>query len=171
VPHTLVLGLGNILMRDEGIGVRAVELLAERYEFPPEVQLLDGGTLGLNLLPYVEDADRLLVIDAVHVGGEPGTVVRLESEEVPAFLGVKISPHQIGLADLLAAARLRGRCPRELVLVGVQPGVIDVGLELSPPVAAQVGALVEAALSQLSRWGIEWTMKLLPEKEGDDRWK
>ena len=171
MPHTLVLGLGNILMRDEGIGVRAVELLAERYEFPPEVQLLDGGTLGLNLLPYVEDADRLLVIDAANVGGEPGTIARLESEEVPAFLGVKISPHQIGLADLLAAARLRGRCPRELVLVGVQPGVIDTGLELSPPVAAQVGALVEAALSQLSRWGIEWTMKLLPEKEGDDRWK
>ncbi|MCJ7618787.1 MAG: hydrogenase maturation protease, partial [Anaerolineae bacterium] len=100
-----------------------------------------------------------------------GTVVRLESEEVPAFLGVKISPHQIGLADLLAAARLRGRCPRELVLVGVQPGVIDVGLELSPQVAAKVAALVEAALSQLSQWGIEWTMKLLPEKEGDDRWK
>jgi hydrogenase maturation protease len=171
VPHTLVLGLGNILMRDEGIGVRAVELLAARYEFPPEVELLDGGTLGLNLLPYVEEADRLLVIDAVDTGGEPGTVVRLESEELPASLSIKISPHQMGLADLLAAARLRGCCPRELVLVGVQPGVIDTGLELSPPVAAQVASLVEAALSQLSRWGIEWTMKLLPEKEGDDRWK
>jgi hydrogenase maturation protease len=166
--HTLVLGVGNILMRDEGIGVRAVELLAERYEFPPEVELLDGGTLGLNLLPYVEDADRLLVIDAVKMGGEPGTVVRLEGEEVPASLSVKISPHEMGLADLLAAAQLRGRCPRELVLVGVEPGVIDTGLELSPPVAAQVASLAEAALSQLSRWGVEWTMRLVPEKEGDD---
>jgi hydrogenase maturation protease len=171
VPVTLVLGLGNILLRDEGIGVRALELLDERYEFPPEVQLLDGGTLGLNLLPYVEDADRLLVIDAVKMGGEPGTVVRLEGEEVPASLSVKISPHEMGLADVLAAAQLRGRCPSELVLVGVQPGVIDTGLELSAPVAAQVASLVEAALSQLSRWGIEWTAKLVPKKEGDDRWK
>jgi hydrogenase maturation protease len=171
VPTTLVLGLGNILMRDEGIGVRAVRLLAERYEFPPEVQLVDGGTLGLSLLPYVEDADRLLVIDAVHVDGEAGTVVRLEGEEVPASLSVKISPHQMGLADLLAAARLRGHCPGELVLVGVQPGVVETGLELSPPVAAQVACLVDAALAQLSRWGIEWTTKLLPNKEGDERWK
>ncbi len=158
-------------MRDEGIGVRAVKLLAERYEFPPEVQLLDGGTLGLSLLPYVEETDRLLVIDAVHVDGEAGMIVRLEGEEVPACLSVKISPHQMGLADLLAAARLRGCYPGELVLVGVQPGVVDTGLELSPPVAAQLASLVDAALSQLSRWGIEWTRKLLPDKEGDDRWK
>ena len=171
MQHTLVLGLGNILLRDEGIGVRAVELLTERYEFPPEVELLDGGTLGLNLLPYVEDADRLLIIDAVDVDGEPGTVVCLEGEEIPASLSVKISPHQVGLADLLAAARLRGHCPGEMMLVGVQPSVVDVGLELSPPVEAQVASLVDAALSQLSRWGIEWTTKLLANKEGDDRWK
>jgi hydrogenase maturation protease len=166
MPTTLVLGLGNILMRDEGIGVRVVEQLVERYEFPPEVQLLDGGTMGLSLLPYVEDADRLLVIDAVRVDGEAGTVVRLEGEEIPSSLSVKISPHQMGLADLLAAARLRGRYPGELVLVGVQPGVVETGLELSPPVAAQLSSLVDAALSQLSRWGIEWTTKLLPNKEG-----
>jgi hydrogenase maturation protease len=166
--HTLVLGVGNILMRDEGIGVRAVELLAERYDFPPEVQLLDGGTLGLDLLPYVEDADRLLVIDAVQMGGQPGTVVRLEGEEIPASLSIKISPHEMGLADVLAAARLRGRCPGELALVGVEAGVIDTGLELSPPVATGVASLLEAALSQLSRWGVEWTMKPVPEKEGDD---
>jgi hydrogenase maturation protease len=168
---TLVLGLGNMLMRDEGIGVQVLQQLVERYEFPPEVELLDGGTIGLSLLPYVEDTERLLVIDAVNVDGEAGTLVRLEGEEIPSSLSVKISPHQMGLADLLGAARLRGRYPRELVLVGVQPGVIDTGLELSPAVAAQVSSLVDAALSQLSQWGIEWTTKLLPNKEGGNRWK
>jgi hydrogenase maturation protease len=151
--------------------VQVLQQLVERYEFPPEVELLDGGTIGLSLLPYVEDTERLLVIDAVNVDGEAGTLVRLEGEEIPSSLSVKISPHQMGLADLLGAARLRGRYPRELVLVGVQPGVIDTGLELSPAVAAQVSSLVDAALSQLSQWGIEWTTKLLPNKEGGNRWK
>jgi hydrogenase maturation protease len=155
VKKTLVLGLGNILLGDEGVGVRVVERLQELYHFPPEVQVLDGGTLALDLLPYVEDADRLLVIDALEMGAEPGTVARLEGDQVPAFLSVKISPHQMGLADLLAAARLRNFYPQELVLWGVQPGAMSVGLELSGPVAAQVEVLVDRVLVELSRWGIE----------------
>jgi hydrogenase maturation protease len=160
VEKTLVLGLGNILLGDEGVGVRVVERLQERYEFPQEVQVLDGGTLALDLLPYVEDADRLLVIDALEMGAEPGTTARLEGDEVPAFLSVKISPHQMGLADLLAAARLRDSYPGELVLWGVQPGAMGVGLELSPPVAAQVEVLVDRVLAELSRWGIEPTRRV-----------
>lgn len=156
---TLVLGLGNILLRDEGIGVRVVERLQELYEFPPEVQVLDGGTLALDLLPYVEDTDCLLVIDAVDLRAEPGTIARLEGKQVPAFLNVKISPHQMGLADLLAAARLRGRYPGELVLWGVQPEVIGTGVELSSPVAAQIEILVSKVLADLRRWGIELTRK------------
>ncbi len=171
MPQTLVLGLGNILMRDEGVGVRVVERLLQRCEFPAEVQVLDGGTLGLDLLPWVEDADRLLVVDAVDMGAEPGTTTRLEGEEVPAFLGLKISPHQIGLADLLAASRLRGHFPQQLVLWGVQPAVIEVGLELSPSVETQVEALVEGVLAELTKWGIEWTRGLEQEMEGDTRWK
>jgi hydrogenase maturation protease len=167
VKKTLVLGLGNILLGDEGVGVRVVERLQELYEFPQEVQVLDGGTLALDLLPYVEDADRLLVIDALEMSAEPGTTARLEGDEVPAFLSVKISPHQMGLADLLAAARLRGLYPEELVLWGVQPGVLDVGLKLSPPVAAQVEVLVEKTLAELRQWGIGSTRKLKQEKEGD----
>jgi hydrogenase maturation protease len=170
MPRTLVLGLGNILMRDEGVGVRVVERLLQRCEFPAEVQVLDGGTLGLDLLPWVEDVDRLLVIDAVDMGAEPGTTTRLVGEEVPAFVGVKISPHQMGLADLLAAARLRGQFPQELVLWGVQPALIEVGLELSPSVGTQVETLVESVLAELTNWGIEWR-RLEQEKEGDTRWK
>jgi hydrogenase maturation protease len=155
VKKTLVLGLGNILLSDEGVGVRVVERLQELYEFPQEVQVLDGGTLALDLLPYVEETDRLLVIDALEMGAEPGTVARLESDEVPAFLSVKLSPHQMGLADLLAAARLRELYPRQLVLWGVQPGVMSPGLELSSAVAAQVEVLVNRVLEELSLWGIE----------------
>jgi hydrogenase maturation protease len=167
VKKTLVLGLGNVLLGDEGVGVRVVERLQERYEFPQEVQVLDGGTLALDLLPYVEDADRLLVIDALEMTAKPGTVARLEGDEVPASLSVKISPHQMGLADLLAATRLRGLYPEELVLWGVQPGELKVGLELSPPVAAQVEILLEKALVELRQWGIGFTRKLEQEKEGD----
>jgi len=155
VKKTLVLGLGNILLGDEGVGVRVVERLQELYEFPQEVQVLDGGTLALDLLPYVEDADRLLVIDALKIDAEPGAIARLEGDEVPAFLSVKISPHQMGLADLLAVARLRDRLPEQLVLWGVQPAVMRPGLELSSPVAAQVEVLVEKVVAELSRWGIE----------------
>jgi hydrogenase maturation protease len=159
VKTTLVLGLGNILLGDEGVGVRVVERLEELYHVPKEAQVMDGGTLALDLLPYVEDADQLLVIDAVDMGAAPGTTVRIVDEQVPVFLGTKVSPHQMGLADILSAARLRGYFPSELVLWGVQPGVIDTTLDLSPPVAAQVDVLVDGVLADLSQWGIEPTRK------------
>ncbi len=152
---TLVLGLGNLLLSDEGVGVRVVEQLQARYHFPPDVQVLDGGTLGLDLMPYVEKADRLLVIDALHLGARPGTLARLEGEEVPAFFSLKVSPHQMGLADLLAASRLCGRYPQQVVLWGVQPERLEVGLELSPSIAAQVETLVDKVLAELRRWQIE----------------
>lgn len=151
---TLVLGVGNILLSDEGVGVHAVRLLRERYRFPQEVEILDGGTLGLDLLPYVEEADRLLIVDAVQMDAPPGTVARLEGAEVSAVLGLKYSPHQVGLSDLLGAARLLGRAPAEVVLWGVQPASLEVGLELSPTVAAQVEVLLQNVLAELQRWGI-----------------
>jgi hydrogenase maturation protease len=154
MKETLVLGLGNILLRDEGVGVRVVERLQALYRLPPGVQVVDGGTLGLDLMAYLEAADRLLVIDAVDIGAEPGTLAHLEGTEVPAFLSVKLSPHQMGLSDLLAAARLRDVYPEEVILWGVQPAAIDVGLDLSPVVAAQVDVLVEKALAELHQWGI-----------------
>ncbi len=156
---TLVLGLGNILLSDEGVGVHVIHLLRERYQFPQEVEILDGGTLALDLLPYVEDADRLLMVDAVQMDAPPGTVTRLEGEEVPAVLNLKYSPHQMGVSDLLAAARLMGRYPAELVLWGIQPASMDVGLELSPAVAAQVETVVQNVLAELQRWGIQPTRR------------
>ncbi len=151
---TLVLGLGNLLLRDEGVGVHAVQCLTEKFEFADDVQVLDGGTLGLDLLPYLEEADRVLIVDAVETGNAPGTLSRFSAEEVPTFLGIKVSPHQMGLADLLAASRLRGKLPQELVLVGIEPEIINTGLELSPSVASQMDALLDRVLAELSRWGV-----------------
>lgn len=156
MAETLVLGLGNILLGDEGLGVRAVERLLEEYEFPEKVQVMDGGTLGLDLLPYVEDCVRLLVIDAVKAGKEPGTLVRLSGTEIPVFLDAsKVSPHQDGLQDLLAVAALKGYLPDRVVLWGIQIQSLGIGLEPSPVVAAQIDSLVESVLSELAGWGIK----------------
>ncbi len=155
---TLVLGVGNLLLSDEGAGLRVVEQLVTTYDLPEEVMALDGGTLGLDLLHYLEGVDNLLIIDAVEMGKEPGTVLRMEGEEVPSFLSVKMSPHQIGIPDMLFAAKLRDLYPRNVVLWGIQPGSLEVGLELSPPIAAQIDMLVDKAVEELCRWGYRFTL-------------
>ena len=148
----LVLGLGNLLMQDDGFGPRMVELL-QGYALPPEVSLIDGGTLGLDLLPRLEAAAKVLLLDALDRGEPPGTLFQLTAGEIPSALAQKVSLHQAGVADLLAVAELRGRLPAELVLIGVQPQALDIGLELSPAVAAATGGAVVAVLKQLNEWG------------------
>ena len=151
MAETLVLGLGNILLSDEGVGVRVVERLLEQYDFPEGVRVMDGGTLGLDLLPYVEDASRLLVVDAVQARKPPGSLVRMVGDEIPIFLDAsKVSPHQEGLQDLLAVAVLKGYLPDEVVFLGAQIESLGVGLELSAPVAAQVDALAGKVLEELA---------------------
>jgi hydrogenase maturation protease len=150
----LVLGIGNLVMSDDGVGVRVVQRLAERYRFPAGVTLLDGGTLGLDLLPRLEGVTRLLVVDAVETGKAPGTVVRLFGDEIPLALETKLSPHQMGLKDLLTVATLQDFDPEEMVLWGVQPEHIGMGMELSPAVAAQLDVLEENTLRELDRWGV-----------------
>lgn len=148
----LVLGLGNLLLQDEGAGVRVIERLRAHYTFPDHVIVLDGGTLGLDLLAYLEDASHVVIVDAINAGKAPGTLMRLVNEEIPAFLGPKVSPHQVGLPDLLALAKLRGFFPEEVVLWGVQTGHLAPGLELSPQVAAQIEPLTLHVIEELVRW-------------------
>jgi hydrogenase maturation protease len=150
---TLVLGVGNLILSDEGLGLHVIRRLQERYSLPDEVQVLDGGTLGMDLLYYLEGCHTLLIIDAVETGKEAGSVIRLEGEAVPAFLSVKISPHQVGIPDMLFAARLKGIDPPDIVLWGVQPQTFDIGLELSPAVEAQVDVLVERIREELESRG------------------
>jgi hydrogenase maturation protease len=150
----LVLGIGNLIMSDDGIGVRVVQLLAERYRYPAGVTILDGGTLGLDLLPKLEGVERLLVVDAVETGQPAGTLVRMAGEEVPIVLETKVSPHQMGLKDLLAVAMLQGFAPREMVLLGVQPALIELGTDLSEAVAARLETLADNVLAELAEWGV-----------------
>lgn len=154
MPETLVLGLGNIILRDEGLGVRACERLLERYALAAGVDAVDGGTLGLHLLPYLEGVRNLLILDAVRSDEPPGTLVRLEGEAIPAALAHKMSMHQFGLAELLAVGGLLGEPPQRIVLWGMAPAVMEPGLDLSEPVAASLDALVEAAVGELAAWGV-----------------
>jgi hydrogenase maturation protease len=150
---TLVLGVGNKLMSDEGVGVHVIERIAAGYDLPQEVQLLDGGTLGMDLLYYLEGIENLLLVDAVEAHKEPGTIIRLEGEDVPSFLSLKISPHQLGVPDMLAAARFKDLYPKRLVLWGVQPEALEIGLDLSPLVESKVDTLVKNMVEQLKAWG------------------
>jgi hydrogenase maturation protease len=156
----LVLGIGNLVMTDDGVGVRVVQRLQNDYRFPPEVTVLDGGTLGLDLLPRLEGVDRLLVVDAVETGEAPGTIVRLSGADIPIVLKTKLSPHQMGLQDLLLVAELIDCLPREMVLLGIQPEQITMGMELSPALVAQFDILVGRVLLELERWGAGSTERI-----------
>jgi len=151
---TLLLGIGNILMNDDAAGVLVVQNLAAQFYFPDELILLDGGTLGLDLLPHLEGVDRLLVVDAVETGKPVGTIVRMTGDDIPLALATKVSPHQMGLKDLLLVADLQGYAPQEMVLWGVQPGSIEMDIELSPEVAQAVAILQGKVLEELAGWGI-----------------
>ncbi|MCS6844534.1 MAG: HyaD/HybD family hydrogenase maturation endopeptidase [Caldilineales bacterium] len=160
----LVLGIGNTLQRDEGVGVHALAALQAALspaEAAGAVTFLDGGTLGLALLPVVEDATHLLILDAVDAHLPPGAVVELADDEIPLYSGVKLSQHQVTFQEVLALAGLRGRLPARLHLIGVQPADLSLGVDLSPTVAAVLPAVVQRAIAVLQRWGV------LPPSEGD----
>ncbi len=151
----VVLGIGNVLWADEGFGVRCVEALQARWDFAPHVQLVDGGTQGLYLLPLVQGARRLLIFDAVDYGLEPGTLKIVRNDEVPRFLGAKkMSLHQTGFQEVLMLAKLAGRYPDEVLLVGCQPAELeDYGGSLRPVVKAALERALPLAVDTLAEWG------------------
>ncbi|MDD2814416.1 MAG: HyaD/HybD family hydrogenase maturation endopeptidase [Thiotrichaceae bacterium] len=153
---TLILGIGNILWADEGFGVRAVETLHQQYEFPDNVCLMDGGTQGLYLLQYVQMARNVLILDAVDYGQPAGTLAVAYNEQVPNFMGAKkMSLHQTGFQEVLAAAKLTGKFPESVVLIGIQPETLeDFGGSLTDLVKAQIPVTLERALQELAKWGI-----------------
>ncbi len=152
--EVLVLGIGNVLWADEGFGVRAVEALNEAYEFPPGVELLDGGTQGLHLLDLVCNARRLLLFDAVDYRLPPGSLEVVRDAAVPAWGAAKMSMHQSGFQELLALAQLKGRVPERMTLIGVQPeDLSDYGGSLRPCVRTRVPDAVALAVRELEQWG------------------
>jgi hydrogenase maturation protease len=146
---TLILGLGNTIMSDDGIGPKVIEQLQQDKHLPDDVSLLDGGTLGLDLLPYLEEIQRLIIVDAVEIGQPAGTCVRLAGDDVPMALETKLSPHQMGMKDLLAVARLMGHLPDEILLIGVQPACLEMDTELTPAVAAALPTLVAMVKAEI----------------------
>lgn len=149
----LVLGLGNLLLEDDGVGAAAVALLLERYEAPRGVQVLDGGTLGLSLLPYLDAADAVILVDAVRAEGRPGSLVRLDGEDVAPAVATRLSPHQVGVADLLDGARWLGRYPERVVLLGLVPESMDLAVGLSPRVQPALPALIECVVDEARALG------------------
>ncbi len=151
----LVLGIGNILWADEGFGVRVVEEFHRRYTVPDNVTILDGGTQGLYLVNYVEEADDLIVFDAIDYGLVPGELKLVRDEEVPRFTGAKkMSLHQTGFQEVLSAADLLGRYPHRLALIGCQPlDLEDWGGPLTEPVRARIAPAIELACALLAEWG------------------
>lgn len=153
----LILGLGNILLQDEGLGVHAVKEFRRQYKLPPHVELCDGGCLGLNLLPSLEDVERLLLIDAAEIHMPPGTIARLEDDEIWQRWESKLSAHEAGASDLLAATSLMGYQIEKVVLLAMQPGSARPGLELSSAVEAGLPQLVRMMAGELARWGVRLT--------------
>ena len=149
-----LIGVGNILLRDEGAGVHVINAIKKRYTFSPEVEIVDGGTMGLDLLPIIEGKDKVLIIDAVDFGKEPGYIGIIENDAIPFVLNTKLSVHHINLSDVLFALKLIGRFPSEICLIGIQPQSIDVGLNMTDGINDKIDKLIEEALIRLKRWGV-----------------
>ena len=152
--RVVVLGIGNTLLSDEGVGVHAAAALCELYALPAGVEVIDGGTAGMELLDTLSNVDLLLVIDAVKAHRPPGSLVCLVGSEVPVFFRSKLSPHQVSICDVLASLEFSGDAPRDLVLVGVEPESLELGLEMTPTVAARVPEMVAAAVTELAARGV-----------------
>ena len=152
VSRTVVIGLGNPLMGDDGVGLAALERLGDEWQIEG-VELVDGATWGLSLVPVIEDAERLVLVDAIAAHGEPGDIIELTRDRLPIYLSRKLSPHQVDMRDALAVAELRGRLPNDVVAIGVQPAVVALGTELSAVVAQRLDELVDTVIAQLGRWG------------------
>jgi len=162
----LVLGIGNILWADEGFGVRALEAFHSLYRAPENVSLLDGGTQGLYLVQFVQEADYLLVFDAIDYGLEPGTLKIVRDDEVPKFTGAKkMSLHQTGFQEVLSAADLLGDYPEKLTLIGCQPEDLENwGGPLTVPVRSQLARAADVASALLEQWGAPCVRRELGEK-------
>lgn len=151
--RVVVFGIGNILQSDEGVGVYAVNELERLYDLPPEVEIIDGGTAGMDCLPLLENADHMLVADAMRFGAAPGAMKRVDHDDLPAYFRTKLSPHQVGLSDVLATMNLHGIMPRRIVLFGVQPHSFATAMELTPEVAPALPGLIQALVDELTALG------------------
>jgi hydrogenase maturation protease len=179
-PAVAVIGIGNVLLSDDGFGVHAIARLRERYTVRREVELVEGGTAGLLLLPHLACTRRAILVDALDCGAAPGTVVRMDRVDQADAFSTGMTAHDVGLRDLLGAARLTGAWPEKLLLYGVQPRSTAVGVDLTPPVAAALDPVVDRVAAEISAWAgtepLESECNSAPhtgrrQREELDRWK
>ncbi len=150
----VILGVGNMIRADEGLGVRVIEALERDYVLPTGVVAIDGGTSSMEMLEELSHLDLLVVIDAIDDGRPPGTLIELTGAEVPVFFRRNLSPHGIGLPDVLAALEFIGAAPQETIVLGAQPLSLDLGMELTPTLAARVPELVACTVDVLAQRGL-----------------
>jgi hydrogenase maturation protease len=150
-----VLGVGNVLLSDEGFGVRVVQHLMKWYDFEPSIRLIDGGTLGWDLLNFLQGVEKLILVDAIDAKAVPGTFFVIKNEEVKKYFKRKVSGHEAGIQEVLAWFDLMGKPIKEVTVIGVQPQSLETGLELTPLIKKFVPKAVDEILKQLSQWGVK----------------
>jgi hydrogenase maturation protease len=147
-----ILGIGNTLFSDEGVGIHLLPLLEDELKGYENIEIIEGLTDGMRLLGPVEDAENLIIIDAINAGAEPGTIITLVGDEIPAYFGIKMSIHQLGFQEVLMAAKLRDRYPKEIVMFGMQPTSLELGVELTENNQKRLGKLKDAVINQVNTW-------------------
>jgi len=154
-----VIGIGNLLMQDEGVGVHLVNALSQKYYFEPQILLIDGGTTGTDLLSYFAENSHILLLDAVNFHKEPGFIGSYENDEILTRLNTKLSLHHLGLTDVLSTNKLLGVRPEQTFLLGIQPERMEVGMELTETIISRLPRMEEIALKKLSEWGVQASEK------------
>lgn len=158
-PTVSIIGLGNILMSDEGVGVHAVNEFERRYTVPEYVEIVDGGAAGLDLIPFIEGKEKVLMVDAVNFDQQPGYIGTLENDAIPVRLTQKASMHHLGLMDVLCIVRMSGNIPNDLCIIGIQPKSLELGLDMTPEIWDKKGILVERIVSKLLEWNIPCVLR------------
>ena len=147
MPRIVVVGVGNLLMKDEGVGIHVIQHLQE-MELPPDIELIDGGTAP-DLIAYIKAGDKLIIVDAAHAGGEPGTIYRFLPEDLATDTGTLASAHELGVELNLRLMSMMGSEPREIVIIGVEPKEIDWGTELTPELEQVMPKMLKAVLREI----------------------
>jgi hydrogenase maturation protease len=155
LKKTLVLGVGNPLMSDEGLGIEAVKILYDKYNFPKNVEVIDGGTQGLELLQHFDNVKNLIIIDTVYFSKrKPGDIIKISKEEIKYYLKTKMSVHDVGLEDIISALDLLGKLPENIVIIGMIPEKLDFSYGLSETVKANLNKIITAVINQIKEWEV-----------------
>jgi hydrogenase maturation protease len=151
-PKITILGIGNTLFSDEGVGIHLLPLLEEALKDDENIEIIEGLTDGMKLLGPVEDAENLIIIDAINAGKVGGTIIVLEGDEIPAYFGIKMSIHQLGFQEVLLAAKMRDRYPKQIMMFGMQPTSLQMGIELTEINQEKLGELAKVVIDQVNLW-------------------